>query len=132
MGFAINALAIAGEAHGEVRQSLWATLDPSFGGDVRSRDGNDSTAGEIDAALREVSKSTLETENWYPEDSMELDAVLAQELGLVESVRCRLPEKSVLQAICSQQLKNPIMRLDVFLDEDVPDFPFAKVHLTAA
>jgi len=30
---------------------------------------------------------------------------------------------------CQPRLKNPIMRLDVFLDEDVPDFPFAKASV---
>eukprot|EP00435_Cladocopium_sp_Y103_P063363 s361_g25.t1 len=121
------------EGLGEVRQS-----------DVRSRDGNDSAAGEIDAALREVSKSTLETENWYPEDSMELDAVLAQdqlrrmrkngELGLTRADlgRCRFPENCMLQAMRSPQFKSPIMRLDVFLDEDIPEFPFPKVKSVTA
>mmetsp|Transcript_47239 Transcript_47239/g.102972 ORF Transcript_47239/g.102972 Transcript_47239/m.102972 type:complete len:172 (-) Transcript_47239:69-584(-) len=113
----------AAEGSGEVRQN-----------DLRSRDENDSAAGEIDAALREVSKSTLETENWYPEDSMELDAVLAEELGFAHTDlgRCRFPENCMLQAMRSPQFKSPIMRLDVFLDEDIPEFPFAKVKSVRA
>ena len=35
----------------------------------------------------------------------------------------------MLQAIRSPQLKETIMPLDVFLDEDVPDFPFAKAEI---
>mmetsp|Transcript_16699 Transcript_16699/g.28409 ORF Transcript_16699/g.28409 Transcript_16699/m.28409 type:complete len:174 (-) Transcript_16699:69-590(-) len=114
-----RALTVTAPEGGEVRQN-----------DLRSRDENDSAAGEIDAALREVSKSTLETENWYPEDSMELDAVLAEELGFspADLGRCRFPENCMLQAMRSPQFKLPIMRLDVFLNEDIPEFPFAKAH----
>ncbi|CAK9075153.1 Uncharacterized protein SCF082_LOCUS36468 [Durusdinium trenchii] len=100
---------------------------PWFSGDARSRDGDglDSAAGEVEA-LREVSKNTVETESWYPEDSMELDAVLAQELCRV-MFRLRPPSRRVHAAGRAAQFKSPIMRLDVFLDEDVPEFPFAKV-----
>lgn len=42
---------------------------------------------------------------------------------------CELPgllADCMLQAIRSPHLKETIMPLDVFLDEDVPDFPFTK------
>jgi hypothetical protein len=58
--------------------------------------------------------------DWYPVGSMELDAVLAQELGITPPIgggRARLP--SVPEAA-------PIMSLSAFLDDDIPSFPFSQ------
>jgi len=69
--------------------------------------------------------------DWYPPDSMEFDAVLAQE---------RLERRSAGQASSPLRLQRPfgkgaraqaqpqpfVMSLATFLEEDVPDFPFSQ------
>lgn len=69
--------------------------------------------------------------DWYPPDSMEFDAVLAQE---------RLERRSAGQVSSPLRLQRPfgkgtraqaqpqpfVMSLATFLEEDVPDFPFSQ------
>eukprot|EP00930_Biecheleria_cincta_P046700 TRINITY_DN32246_c0_g1_i1.p1 TRINITY_DN32246_c0_g1~~TRINITY_DN32246_c0_g1_i1.p1 ORF type:complete len:269 (+),score=62.25 TRINITY_DN32246_c0_g1_i1:59-865(+) len=124
---------------------------------VASAGCSESQASDIDnMVLREVSKGEHEpkdSDDWYPVDSMELDAVLAQELGLTVLAgaaaavpvlagaacalassehsfgsNCRGAESAAAVAAMHshQGAAKFIMSLGSFLNEEVPEFPFSK------
>jgi hypothetical protein len=100
--------------------------------------------------------------NWYPQDSMEIDAMLAQELGLLitgpEKLRSDESKAfgvarpttvceqaySILQIALglhnteatflqeSRPCNSEVLSLKTFLDEEVPKFPFACSPNSAA
>ncbi|CAE7682633.1 unnamed protein product [Symbiodinium sp. CCMP2456] len=105
----------------------------SPGIELRANSGLSSASqdGDFDATpVREAGDGHW---GWYPEDSMELAAVLAQEPGMSgwdKADECfHGAGKMQAHGLTDKggpRLMAPIMRLDVFLDEAVPDFPFAQ------
>jgi len=88
-------------------------------------------AAEVDEAEVEAGHSSF-LNDWYPIDSMELDAVLTQEiggyLGRSEPTSVGATTRgSPLLAIGEGAPAPPaVMSLRNFLDEDIPAFPFAR------
>mmetsp|Transcript_28221 Transcript_28221/g.50944 ORF Transcript_28221/g.50944 Transcript_28221/m.50944 type:complete len:213 (+) Transcript_28221:62-700(+) len=87
---------------------------------------------DVDALVsREALKGQQsDGDNWYPVDSMELDAVLAQELGLSISCKQSARGTSQLEPGSKQTISliPSVMSLGSFLDEEVPDFPFSSMQ----
>ncbi|OLP87370.1 hypothetical protein AK812_SmicGene31403 [Symbiodinium microadriaticum] len=118
----------------EVWPSLWSLRlhGSSRGIELRASSCLSSPSQDSDFDATPVREAGDGHWSWYPEDSMELAAVLAQEPGMSgcdEADEC-FHGAGKIQAQGTEKggprLMSPIMRLDVFLDEAVPDFPFAQ------
>jgi hypothetical protein len=105
---------------------------PAAAGPEASSEGSHSHCFEDVGSVSEVAAAADHAlVDWYPPDSMEFDAVLAQE---------RLERRSAGQVSSPLRLQRPfgkgtrsqaqpqpfVMSLATFLEEEVPDFPFSQ------